>query len=161
MRNAAALGIIAVSVSGCAMWPLSVFDHHDKQAALQSDESDEAWHIPPEAMSKKVSSPKEVSHFASISMRQSEDHAAGVLRDGDPRRLSDLHRVPVPEVGQSALEVLPGTVQSTHVREVHSVMVGYKPRHFVKAVVTHSSILHVPEIASQGLHRPTLSVEVN
>ncbi len=157
-RGSACLIVLALPISGCAMWPFQS-GHMGKVAALPPDESPEAWHTPSQAMSKR-SVPREgkrSGHFASITAREHvSDGDKWVLGETDPRRLTDLHHAPVGHVEEAALDVLPGTLQATHLRAVHDVMVGYHPR-----PVRHVSALHIPEVASQGLHRPSLAAGVN
>ena len=159
-RNSACLVVLALPISGCAMWPFQFGGHAEKVAALPSDESPEAWHMPPQAMSKR-SVPiegKKSGHFASISAREHvSDEDRWALGDADPRRLTDRHQAPVGRVDEAALDMRPGTFQAVHGRAGHDVMVGYRPH----LVVRHVSALHVPEVASQGLHRPLIEAGVN
>lgn len=162
-RGLALLSALALPVAACGSSPFSSGARHDV-SVLPSDESDDTWHVPQEAMSKKITPLRDDDgqggHFASISTRVSDANESGalILEEGDPRRLTDLHHAPVGEVGESSLMALPGTVQVAHPREAHGVLVKY-PSYFVVRAAPRASALHVPQIASQGLHHPVIAEE--
>lgn len=161
LRSSACLLVLTLPISGCAVWPLQ-FGHAVKGVAnLPADESSAANVAQQVAESHRAAEDQE-EHFASM---KEQDYAAAdegrlVLREGDPRRLADLRHAPVGRVEEAALDTLPGTLQARSVRVARSVMVSYHPR---AVPFKHFSVsaLHVPEVVSQGLHRPSLVLGEN